>query len=97
MIIITGGFTATSDSAETLRAAALTHVHRSREEDGCISHDLLLDTENPLRFFFYERWRDMAAVRAHFAVAESRAFVRTLRDGASAIEDLAIYEAEPAD
>ena len=95
MIVVTGGFTAHPDTAESLRVAALEHVHRSRGEDGCISHDLYRDAEQPLRFFFYERWRDMAAVRAHFAVPASGGFVKLLREQATGIEELAIYEATP--
>ena len=94
MIIITGGFTATPETLAALMAGALEHVHRSRGEDGCISHDLLADAEDPLRFFFFERWRDMAAVRAHFRVPASGGFVALLRDQASAVEELTIYQAD---
>jgi quinol monooxygenase YgiN len=34
------------------------HVHRSRKEPGCISHDVSIDAENPLRLTFFERWSD---------------------------------------
>ena len=93
MIVITGGFTATSETLDVLRDAALDHVRRSRAEGGCISHDVMADAEDPLRFFFFERWRDMAAVQAHFHVPASGAFAKLLREKAAAIEELAIYDA----
>ncbi len=95
MIVITGGFAAHPDTADGLRAAALEHVRRSRAEDGCISHELFQDAETPLRFFFYERWRYMAAVLAHFAVPASGDFVRRLRAEAASIEELEMLDADP--
>ena len=93
MIIITGGFTGTPDTLDTLRDAALAHVRRSRDEEGCISHDVMTDAHDPLRFFFFERWRDMAAVQTHFRVPESGGFVTLLREKAAAVEEIAIYDA----
>ena len=93
MIIITGGFTATPATLDALKAGAIEHVHRSRAEDGCLSHEVFADAEDPLRFFFFERWRDMAAVTAHFRVPASAGFVRLLREQAASVEELTIYEA----
>jgi quinol monooxygenase YgiN len=52
MIIVTGSVTARPDSFETLRQACLDHCARSRTEDGCLSHAVHIDAENPLRLFF---------------------------------------------
>lgn len=80
MIIVTGSILARSDTFDAVLKLSREHVERSRKEDGCISHDVHVDTENRLRLFFFERWRDEAALRAHFAVPASREFVRSLRD-----------------
>jgi quinol monooxygenase YgiN len=80
MIIVTGTILAKPDTFDTVLKLSREHVERSRREDGCISHDVHVDTENRLRLFFYEQWRDEAALRAHFAVPESRGFVKALRD-----------------
>ena len=58
------------------------------------SHDVHVDEENPLRLFFYERWRDEAALRAHFAVPASRAFVKALRDLIVETSGTQIWQAE---
>ena len=79
MIIVTGSILAKSDTFDAVLKLSREHVERSRTEDGCISHDVHIDTENRLRLFFFERWRDEAALRAHFAVPASRAFVKALR------------------
>jgi quinol monooxygenase YgiN len=79
MIIVTGTILARQDSFAQVLKLSREHVERSRKEDGCISHDVHVDTENPLRLFFFERWRDEGALRAHFAVPASREFVKGLR------------------
>ena len=63
---------------EELLAISLEHVRRSRSEPGCLSHAVHVDAENPLRLFFFETWADRAAVGTHFAVPESRAFVKAV-------------------
>ena len=95
MIIITGAVTARPDTFDELRAVALEHVHRSRLEPGCLSHAVYVDTENPRQLFFFETWRDRAAVATHFAVPESGAFVRAASKLAAAQVGIQLYEAEP--
>jgi quinol monooxygenase YgiN len=79
MIIVTGSITAKAGRMEELIALSLDHVRRSRQEPGCISHAVYLDTEDPDRLFFFEQWADRDALEAHFAVPASRAFVRAAR------------------
>jgi quinol monooxygenase YgiN len=79
-IIVTGSVQGTDATIDALLQAALVHVHRSRTEPGCVSHEVFRDAEDANRLFFFERWVDRAALDAHFAVPESRDFVRTLRD-----------------
>ena len=96
MIIITGAIVARHDTFDELRAISLEHVHRSRLEPGCLSHAVHVDAEDPLRLFFYETWADRAAVATHFAVPESRAFVRAAGKLAAAQVGMQLYEAEAA-
>jgi quinol monooxygenase YgiN len=94
MIVVTGNVTARSDSFDEVKRLSLEHVHRSRAEPGCISHAVHVDCENPLRLVFIEQWADRAALLAHFAVPESREFVRALRTLAAGATDIQIYDAE---
>lgn len=79
MIIVTGEVTARPDSFEALRELCIEHSARSRAEPGCVSHNVHVDCETPLRLFFFERWTDMAALKAHFAVPESNGFMKSVR------------------
>lgn len=38
----------------------------TRAESGCITFDLLQDTNDPTVFVLYENWKDQAALDAHF-------------------------------
>lgn len=78
MIIITGGIILKPDRRDEAIALAIEHSRRSRAEPGCLAHTCHIDCENPDRLVFVEEWADIAAVKAHFAVPESGAFVRDL-------------------
>lgn len=92
MLIVTGSLTARPDNYEAFLARAIAHVRRSRAEDGCLHHSVARDCENPFRLVFIERWRDRAALDAHFRVPEAIAFVTDIRRDAAAWEGPAIYE-----
>jgi quinol monooxygenase YgiN len=95
MIIVTGGVLAKSETFEEIHRLSLEHVARSRAEPGCLSHDVHTDAADPLRLFFFERWADMDALPAHFAVPASRAFGRRLSELAATAPTLDIYQAQP--
>jgi quinol monooxygenase YgiN len=93
MIVVTGSVTAQEDSFGEVKKLSLEHVHRSRQEPGCLSHAVHVDCENPLRLVFIEQWADRAALLAHFAVPASREFVRALQPLAAAAATLELYDA----
>jgi len=93
MIVVTGSVTARPDSLDEVRRLSLEHVHRSRNEPGCISHAVHVDCENPLRLVFFEQWADRAALASHFAVPASREFVRSLQSLAAAATSIELYDA----
>jgi quinol monooxygenase YgiN len=92
MIVVTGSVTAKQDCFEEVRRLSLEHVRRSRGEPGCISHAVHVDCENPMRLVFVEQWADRAALLTHFAVPDSRHFVRALQPLAAATT-IEIYDA----
>lgn len=96
MIIVTGTIQARAETFDEVRRLGLEHSRRSRAEPGCISHDLHVDCEDPLKLVFVERWADAAALKAHFDVAASVDFVRAVRALAAARTQMDVYEAEPA-
>ncbi len=96
MIIVTGTIRARPDTFEEVRRLGLEHSRRSRAEPGCISHDLHVDCEDPLKLVFVERWADASALRAHFDLAASLDFVRAVRGLAASRTEMQVYEAGPA-
>jgi quinol monooxygenase YgiN len=93
MIVVTGSVTAKEDCFDEVRRLSLEHVRRSRGEPGCISHAVHVDCENPMRLVFVEQWADRAALLTHFAVPDSRHFVRALQPLAAAATTIEIYDA----
>ena len=95
MIIVWGSTVAAEGCLDELLEISLEHVRRSRQEEGCIAHGVHADVENPARMVFFEKWTDEAALRRHFAVPESGAFVR--RATALSIEAprIEIFRSEP--
>lgn len=91
MIIVTGTITARADTFDLLHREALAHTHRSREEDGCISHEVAVDCDDPLRLIFLERWRDRVALAAHFRVPDSAGFVALIHEHAASSSGSDIY------
>ena len=49
MILVTGSIIAREDTFDDVLRACLEHVERSRKESGCISHDVHVDCQNPMR------------------------------------------------
>jgi len=94
MILVTGSILAREDAFDEVLTSCLQHVERSRAEPGCISHDVHFDCQNPMRLFFFEQWADEAALRAHFAVEGSRAFVKSLKGRIVETSGTRIYRAE---
>jgi quinol monooxygenase YgiN len=93
MIVVTGTILARPETVEELKRLSLEHTRRSRTEPGCISHDVHVDCENPLRIAFTERWADAAALKTHFLVPTSGAFVRQAAKLAAGTPDLLIFDA----
>jgi quinol monooxygenase YgiN len=93
VIIITGSIVASQETVDALQRLALEHVHRSRQEPGCLSHNVHRDVEDPLRLVFVEQWTDMDAVRTHFAVPDSGGFVATAARLSQSPPTLEVYDA----
>jgi quinol monooxygenase YgiN len=93
MILVTGSFVARQDRLTDAIALSLEHVRRSRAENGCISHAVHQDVENPARLVFVEEWSDHAALAAHFAVPASLGFVKAVGELAVEAPRLTVFEA----
>jgi quinol monooxygenase YgiN len=95
VLIVTGSVQARPESLDQILALSLAHVRRSRLEAGCLLHSVHQDAEEPLRLVFLEHWVDADALRAHFRVPESGAFVSGVTSLAASSPAMMIYEAQP--
>jgi quinol monooxygenase YgiN len=94
MILVTGKVTAKPDTIAQMLRVSTEHVHRSRKEPGCISHDVSIDADDPLTLHFIERWADAAALKAHFRVKESQEMWKALQTLAADPGAMHMYEAQ---
>jgi len=94
MIVVLGSVLVQPGKLDQALALSQTHVQRSRAEPGCIAHAVHLDSENPQRLVFVERWADQTALQVHFKVPESGQFVAALTPLLSEAPEMAIYAAE---
>lgn len=94
MIIVLGSAKVKPGQVEAALELSLTHVHRSRAEAGCISHDVSVDAENPSHLMFTERWADMPALLTHFALEASKDFIAELTPMLSGAPEMRIYQAD---
>ena len=93
MIIVTGSVRTTPETVDEALRVSLEHVRRSRLEPGCLMHSVHRDVEEPNRLVFLEHWRDMDALRMHFAVQASRDFSRALAALSTERPTIEIFEA----
>ncbi len=94
MIIVTGSVQIKSGKIDAALQVSIEHVRRSRLEEGCISHAVNTDAENPSVLFFYEQWSNHEALMTHFSVHESQQFAKALSSLAVAAPQLNIFEAQ---
>jgi quinol monooxygenase YgiN len=93
VLIVTGSVQVRPDSFDRVLALSIAHVRRSRQEPGCLAHAVHRDCEDALRLVFVEHWADAEALRAHFRVPASGAFVQEVSALAASPPEISIYEA----
>jgi quinol monooxygenase YgiN len=92
-MLVTGSVTARPDALDEVVRLSLEHVHRSREEPGCLLHSVHRDVEDANRLVFIEHWADRDALLTHFAVPASGAFVTAVAALCTGRPTIEIYEA----
>ncbi len=53
--------------------------HSERDEPGCLRFDVIQDRDDPNRFYYYEVYRDEAALEAHRQTAHFRLYSETVQ------------------
>lgn len=93
MVIVLGSITIKNEHLAEALKISQTHVDRSRQEPGCLSHGVHVDAEDDSRLVFVEQWRDMEALQQHFRVPESGEFVKALAQFATSEPQMKIFNA----
>ncbi|MBD1872953.1 antibiotic biosynthesis monooxygenase [Nodosilinea sp. FACHB-131] len=66
MILVSGKVRFHQDDLERIRPAIAVMINASLAEDGCIDYAYSIDVLDPTVMRIIERWRDRAALAAHF-------------------------------
>ncbi|MEZ5810606.1 MAG: putative quinol monooxygenase [Rhizobiaceae bacterium] len=66
MLYVIATLTIQPGSLDEVVDAARPCLEATREEPGCISYDLNMDVTDNTRLVFVERWKNRAALEAHF-------------------------------
>lgn len=93
MIIVLGSITVRDNCIAEAMQLSQEHVARSRAEPGCIAHAVHLDSENPSRLVFVEKWASPADLALHFQVPASNQFVKALSALATSAPNMEVFEA----
>ncbi|MEL6751817.1 MAG: putative quinol monooxygenase [Pseudomonadota bacterium] len=78
MIFVIATLTAKPGTQDAIREAALPCIEATSAEEGCISYDLHQSLTDENTMVFVERWKDRAAIDAHFGLDHLRNFVKTI-------------------
>ena len=92
MKIITAQVSVNAEHWDAARELAEAHSRASRDEPGCLSHDWFPHPSEAHTIFFFERWRDQAAIDEHFARPHSARLVTSFQGWARSSPTLRILD-----
>ena len=93
MIIVNGRIETTAENIAQLKDAIAAMEAASRAEDGCDDYTFSVELNDPNVIRITEKWRDMAALRKHFASDHMATFQRAMRERPSTGGAVTFYEA----
>jgi quinol monooxygenase YgiN len=95
MILVTGTIRLASDGLASARPAMAAMMAASRAEPGCIAYAYAQDLLDPGLIHVIERWRDRAALAAHFATPHLAAWRAQFAELGITDRELQLLEGEP--
>jgi quinol monooxygenase YgiN len=95
MIVVQGRARVHADDMAALREAAAAMVPATRAEPGCLAYAYSEDLLEPGVIHVTERWRDDAALEAHFQTPHMAAFNAVLAKARVLEVKVCAYEAGP--
>ncbi len=94
MIMIEGWVRMDAADIDRLRPAAAAMIAATRQEDGCFEYAFSQDLVDAGLFRIVERWRDEAALAAHFQTPHMAAFQQALGSANNQGGSVKVYKAE---
>lgn len=67
-------------------------IENTLKEEGCLQYTLYQDPYNPTNFFFFERYKNQAAIDAHFAAPYFTEFGTKIGDITSQASEIKIWD-----
>ncbi|MDJ0920262.1 MAG: putative quinol monooxygenase [Henriciella sp.] len=95
MIIVEGSARIPTDAWDQALTAMEAMILASREEAGCIEYAYSRDALDPDLLRIIERWKDLAALQAHFAEPHMAVFRQALSEIGPQDLQVRMYDAEP--
>jgi quinol monooxygenase YgiN len=92
MIIVAGTAKLAPGEIERLGEAMARQMAATREEDGCEQYDFSRHLSDPDLLIISERWRDQAAIDAHFATPHMAEFNAALASASVLSLNVVAYE-----
>lgn len=77
---------AASGAEDAVRAALLSIVPPTLEEEGCIDYQLHVVDDDPCLFYFVEHWRSGEDLDAHLSTPHVRGAIATVEDQIEGID-----------
>ena len=84
--------TAIPGTEDEMRAVLEALLHPTREEDGCLHYEMMVNRDDPTEFVFVEEWTDEAALDAHLGTPHIQAAAAALASLQAAHMDLRKYD-----
>jgi len=94
MILVIGTFRMPPENVARALPAAGRVVTATRAEDGCIAYSYAQDLFDPGLIHVVEKWRDRAALAAHFKAPHMQAWIAERGDLGLYDRDIKIFEAD---
>lgn len=94
MILVMGTFRLPPEALATALPMAQRVVAATRAEDGCFAYSYAQDLFDPGLIHVSEKWRDRAALQAHFKSAHMQAWMAERADLDLSDRDIRVFESD---
>ena len=94
MILVIGTFRMPPEKLAQALSAAQRVVTATRAEDGCVAYSYAQDLFDPGLIHVSEKWRDRAALQAHFKSAHMQAWMAERAELDLSDRDIRVFESD---